>query len=624
MLSLYSEKHPFFLNSAEALQKKIRELFIHLCPFKFGVTSNYLMLEGKPLEKSGLYDELARILHRRKIKSIEIKKEVSREDLACFLSKIHLSPKQIFSNGGIEKILREEKISSICVEELDYSQLLSDGTEECRDIWAFLLGEAVEKKDSRRISELADNVEKILANFKIKDFFEDEETKKNILGFLNYLKEHNKEKFRKGLKAVLKLVLRERTLAYKDRMAQLEAFFKGLSADDFAEILSEEILGNDNFDAVGLNLFFLLADEKRHEEIIDPLGRRLRAKGSLMANPRIRKKIADLFSLPADSPIAGMYRGLLLSMIKDSADKVFCFDRKALDINYQYLLLNLLDREVSAQGLGIILEKIVLQWENIAQCKEPGYLKNLSEVIKRNKRENPSSVLLFKALDSRIAGFLENAVLNSRPFEGMEDLLEGLEQSALRIEAYLEKIFNKREVDVYLLKLLLKFFPGQMNSFYQRLEKEYGNLEFLKKIIDTLKIIGTKEALTALKNIYAFSNNLIKIEVLRAMQALALRDREFLFSVLEKEEIALKKEALIILVEDEKTKKKALDFLLAMPNPFGKRNKLILDNILVVEEAGLREATEYLLRLSRSGFLFCRSVRKKSTEVLRKWNVRKD
>jgi hypothetical protein len=84
----------------------------------------------------------------------------------------------------------------------------------------------------------------------------------------------------------------------------------------------------------------------------------------------------------------------------------------------------------------------------------------------------------------------------------------------------------------------------------------------------------------------------------------------------------LRKEALLILSKDEGSKKKAMEMMFCMSNPWGKKNNILLENILIVEELDLRWASSYLIALSRKPFFWNRSLRNKSKEVLERWYVR--
>ena len=69
----YSKNHPYFIKSVESFKSKLESTLIVLNPLKIGVTDLGLVVDGKNLVKAGFYDELARLLHQRKIKKAAAK-----------------------------------------------------------------------------------------------------------------------------------------------------------------------------------------------------------------------------------------------------------------------------------------------------------------------------------------------------------------------------------------------------------------------------------------------------------------------------------------------------------------------------------------------------------------------
>ena len=120
----YSKDHPYFIKSVENFKLKLEEILAVLSPFKFGVTDLGLMVDGKSLTRVGFYDELARLLHQRKIKSIEIRANVTLAELVGFFSVISMSQKEIFKNGGVNALLVKKQLVNFTIEELDYSAFL--------------------------------------------------------------------------------------------------------------------------------------------------------------------------------------------------------------------------------------------------------------------------------------------------------------------------------------------------------------------------------------------------------------------------------------------------------------------------------------------------------------------
>jgi hypothetical protein len=136
------------------------------------------------------------------------------------------------------------------------------------------------------------------------------------------------------------------------------------------------------------------------------------------------------------------------------------------------------------------------------------------------------------------------------------------------------------------------------------------------KVLKGLEGVDSRETTEIIKKIFYSSNNIIKLEALKTMKTLPTYDDKFLFSILDKESFLLKKEALLILDKSPADRKKALDMLLSVPSPPGKKNKLLLENIRVAGEAGIKEAKGYLIFLSRRHFIWNRSIRRQAREVL--------
>ena len=206
----------------------------------------------------------------------------------------------------------------------------------------------------------------------------------------------------------------------------------------------------------------------------------------------------------------------------------------------------------------------------------------------------------------------------------MEYLIDSLRKSSLGAEFYLDKIFNQNKVNRRALKLWVKFFPGEMLLFYSNLEAKSYDLSLISKIINGLSEVDSSLSAESLKKIFYFSNNIIKLEVLKAMQNPKCRDSEFLYSILNKEGAFLKREALRILTNDDSSRPLALERFFSINSPWWAKNKVIIENIMLVDSIGLKEAEGHLINLTKKKFFWNRKIRNKAQEVLRKWHDGKD
>lgn len=620
--TVYFKEHPYYINSVKALKQKIDALHYFISPIQINATAQSLFIDGRYWEKSSWYVELAQIFHHRKIKSIRIDKGVTIAELIEFLSKVALPAKEILRQGGISRLLNQYPHPHILIDELDYSQLLTSEGEEVKDIWVYLFGEVVERRDEHKIKEFVDNFEGIASKFKLKDLLEDEELRKNLYNFLFYLKENRKEDFTRCIQVLFRSIGR-----YKDvideEVIKMGLFFKDLNEEEFANLLWEEILDNEDFDALTLNLFLRLAGEEKGKEISSSLAQRVSQTQNLSKNYKALKRIQDLLSEPKSKFIPETYQYALTLILKNISfeEKIF-FDRDLLRANYRIILLNLLNEEKDAQKISLILERLLNEWSEISKEKDLEYLKNLWMVLKKIEKTGFSDNSFFKDLEKRFSEFIENTVWEEALTPEFFYFVDSLDKVSFDMDFYLNKIFIENKLSPYGLKLFLRFFSQDLSRFYQNLIQKKSEIEFLGNMIGALKMVNLPVCLEVLKYIFSIADEFIKVEVLKAMQELTQIDKEFLFSILKTKDIFLKKEAIAVLIKKEQTKDEAIKELISIPSPLGIRNKIILQNLEIIEELRLSEAFDYIVSLSKRRFFWNRNVRNKAKEILRNWDVK--
>ena len=625
--SAYPVGHPYLIKSIENFKQKIDALFVFSNSIKIDITPDSLFIDGRKWEKTALYVELASIFHQRKIRSIELMRGLTVPELIDFLGGVSLPRKEILRHRGLKDILNREKTPHIHIDELDYSQLLGTEGEELKDAWAYLFKDAIDKKDAERINEFADNFESIIGKLKTKDLFEDGETKKNLYGFLNYLKDSQKEKFYKCSKVMFKSASKYKDAFQGENLDTIKSLFKDFKADNFASLLWDELSTDDSFDILSLGLFSRIAGEEKGKEISSSFLSKAAEQGPLQNNPKAIKKIQDLLSLSGEHSISEVYRHTLSALLKNiSFDKGAFFDRELLHKNYLFTLLNLLNDEKNNARLKSVSDRISKELEGITKEKDFQYLKFLLDIVNKRKKEEAVLKDVFEGLARGISDFVEKAIWEETPSDDLGYLANAIQRSSLNSDFYLDKIFREGQINPYGLKLLFRFFPGSLPLFYENLEKKYSDMGFLAKIIENVSEAGPLLSGEILKHIFSFANEIIKIEALKAMRGPAELDDEFLFSVLqkEKESISLKKEALAILAREENTRKRAAQALLSILSPWGRKNKVIIENIRLIEDSGLKEAGAHLAALSKRPFFWNRNVRKKAAEVLKKWHAREN
>ena len=614
----YSPQHPFFLKSAQEFKEKIDGLFSILNPIKVNVGQEAIFSEGKELKKVAFSVELANILHQRKIKNIEFRPGLTVNEIAGFLSMLSMQPKEILKKGGLSRLLADAGIRFISAQDLDYSGLLGAQGEEAKDIWLYLFKDTVENNDTQKINELANNFSKTINNISIKKVIEDDKLREDLRSFLRYLKEANNENFSKCSQELSNLIVTSGVRFSADSMGKLKEVFQDLDNNDFSDILLSQLAGDTNVNSLSLALFSRLAGEDKADHIASGLAGKFAAKGDPRNKAALAKKIKDLLSESDTTSVSPAYRAALSALAKNISpeDKIF-FDRAELRINYRVILLNLFLQENNPSELNLILDKLNKELESIAQEKDYNFLKHLLGALKEKKTNLPPDLL--DSIEKEVTRIIEDNVWGMDESKGLDDLVDSLERVYLPADSYLSKIFQERILSVYGLRLFLKFFPSQLNVFYEHLKEARFDLEFLSQIIKVIARIDLPVSRAVLKEIFSFGNELVRVEALKAMRESKEFDPEFVFPLLKDESRMLKKAALEVLLRDNASKQKALDELLGLKSPWGINNQIVLDNIMIIRELNVREAVDYLRNFSKRRFFWNRELKDRALALLKEW-----
>ncbi|MDD5730246.1 MAG: hypothetical protein PHN57_03855 [Candidatus Omnitrophica bacterium] len=621
----YSKEHPYFIKAAEAFKKKIDDLLVFQDPVKVNFSSDSVYVSGSHIEKDPVFVEIAEIFHLRKMKSLEIKSGIGVDELVYFFGGIALSSRKILRSGGITRIIDMHKTPHLSVEELDYSSLLKELGSEGGDIWIYLFNDAKSRGDAQRVAELADNFERILAKFKVQDILDDAELSKNIKEFFSYIKANQPEKFNMCAKWMLKKVLKDKEINEKYSFEEIKELLKDFNNEIFSETLWEEALGSDDVDSMSLKLFSVLVDKNRHQEIASSLNHKAREVETVIDNEKARKRIKELFSVTQGTYIYEIYRNALAFIFNENKkDRGIFFSSDQLKVNYQSILLNLFADENNKERLAIIAEKIASELEGIVKEGKLEYLTYVFEVAKKRKGQDPSISQIFEDVEKQVYSVIEVMAFEEEKFADFEYIVDMLHKSQKDLSYYLENIFGAGKVNPYVLKLFLKFFPGELPLFRKELDKKATDLDFLSRLSESLEGVDSPLALDILEYIFSVANNIIKVDILRIMQGIEAFDKRFIFSVLSQQDTSLRKEALSVLARDKTLKKEALDKLLLSPNPWGRNNEFILENIEIVEELNLEDAKTQLAALGRRWLVWHWKVRNKARKVLRNFNAGKN
>lgn len=614
----YPKTHPYFLKSIEAFKQKTAPLFIVLNPIRIEVKSDSLSVDGIAFEKMSLYAELAQQLHQRKVKAIQITKDASVEELVDFFSAISLPAKQILRKGGITGLLNNASSGNICVEELDYFELLQGQGEEVKDVWVYLFKKCVDDNNFQKANEFADNFERIINNFKAEDLVGDAEFRKNLGIYLGFIKDKEGNRFTKCTKELLKVVLHSRSTFKHEDLQNLKSFFRDLKAEEAADFLWEELSSDADFNSVSLNIFSQLFEEGQHKEISAILEAKAKSAQALKSSPLLRKKIKEIFSSTQEESSAAFYKYALQSLADAEEPKdLFVFDRELLSKNYHLVLLNLFAAEQSSDKLILIIERLIKELDSIVKSQDFAYLKNLLQAQSQRQNNPEASAQVLEGLRKKISELIENAafegLLEDRPeFSGL------VGSSGLGINVYLGRIFDEGKVNRSVLQLFLSLFPDRLDLVLEALNNKRQDIDFLVKFLSSLSGIKGPSAAAILKHIFNSSNNIVKMEALKIIKELPGHEQEFLFSELDNLDFKLKREIIPLLLGDAGNRSRVLESLFSGYSFWGNKNGALIENISVIEGLGLKEAEAYLLRFSSMPFFWNRALRIKAREALRK------
>ncbi len=614
----YSRQHPYFLKNSQDFKEKIEETLNFLNPVKINVAPGTLFLDGEDWSKLTFVAELARLLHQRKVKSIELKPGLTVDEVADFLSFLSLQPKEIIKNGGLSRLVKNTQSERIVVEDLDYSGLLGGQGEEAKDIWLYMFQEAVEKQDVKKINEFADNFSKNVNKLSVNELVEDDKLRENLGSFLRHLKEEGKEKFSKCSQELSDIIMDSAAQISVDNASKLKEIFKDLDSNDFSDVLLSRLSSESGLNALNLGLFSRLAGEDKADKITSGLVSKAEGRTDLKNNSSLFKKITNLLSGTDAETVSPTYRAALTALMKGiSTNNSLFFDREQLRVNYRMIMLNLFAQEEKPDELDLISKRLNEEWESIAQEKDYRFLRYLLDTLKKKNRQIPSDLL--EGIEQKIAQIVESDIWVEEGSEDLVYLADSLEKSYSIANSYLDKIFQENKVKPYGLKLFLRFFPSELNTFYGLLKERHADFELISVIIKGLAQVNLPVALAVLKEIFSFENELIKLEVLKAMQIAREWDAEFINPLLKEKSITLRKEACAVLLRENATKQKAVSILLGIPSLWGMANQLILENITIVEELDVREAKDYLILFSKKRFFWNRELRNKALKLLEQW-----
>jgi hypothetical protein len=355
---------------------------------------------------------------------------------------------------------------------------------------------------------------------------------------------------------------------------------------------------------------------EKNEQIADSLVKKAGKEHGHLVDPHQRLRIKKLFSFPGQSSFfPEIYKKAIRSLSEETFfDRGYAFDRHKLAANFDRILLNLFMQEPDPVGRDAVIKAVLGGWDEATKRKDLEYFRALSEVVLRVPAERRTGS--FGRLEEYFFQYVEEGVFDENFPPELADLVETIEKSGIGPRRYMQEFFRQGNLRPQALKLFFRLFPSNAEEFCSALGSRSADMEFMSRLIDGLKITDSGISLFALKKIYSLTNQVIRVEVVKAMAAMKQYDRQFLFSLFAEGDSFLKREALLAVKRDPDDLRRALGILFPAPDFWGRNNELLIENLSIVEELGMGQARERVAFLAKKGFLFTRPVALKARQVM--------
>lgn len=617
--SLYPAEHPAFRNSAAELKGKADELFQKALAVRLGFSSRSLLVDGEAWEKEKVYEELAHFFHVRLILSLEMKPEVSIEDWVSFIGLLAQSPRDLVRAGGIRFLLMSRKLESFQVEELDYSELLTAEGVELRDVWAYLLSEALREPEPQKVRRAAEVFPRLLGQLSLTNLLADSGQATDLGHFFSLLEEKDESGFEECSSALIKKILRETVLPPQENLARLSETVVRLKDQRLAALILEEMARAENFNGEALDVLLRLLGQQRWQSVARAFEEEaLKNILKLSESSRFKERVEELLRRLPD---ASSFKEAFSTIVRQiSITKRPTLDPSLLASSYRTMLLELLTQDSGPENVSLCLAAIEEEWENITADKDFAFIQLLFKTFER-KAESLAADPLFRRIREELADYIERSLLSGEVRPELETILRQLPRSRLGLNYYLITIFEEGKVTPAILRTFFHLFADEIFYFNLNLDQKKSDRRFLRKLAASLAEVDAPLSLATLKHIFTLGDDSIKVKTLEAMENLSTFDEKFLYPLLRRADFPLKKGALRILRREPETRRKAIRLLLLRRSPLGLRNRALIEHLRLVEDLDLREAADEVGRLARRRLFWNRRLHGEAISLLRKWGL---
>jgi hypothetical protein len=589
-------------------------------PISLRFASNSLYIEDRHLENEKIYIELAKIFHYRKIRSMEFKVGVPRKELELFVSRLAISPRNIIASGGPESLF-QDKLVFIEIEELDYSELLKGEGDEIKDLWVKILEQALEEDDKEKIKELSKSFSKVIQAFDVMQIISEDKLIDIFSEYFRSLESVDKSKFHDCSKDFLKAFMEKKDELQHANIEKLTKITSYFQEKDFASSFWEEVLVDENFNTLEFNILSRFITKNRQDKVAFSISSLFKKNEALNSNPEVKKKIEELLSTSASPMISEVYRNTLARLLMDiKYQGTMSFDQNQLIKNYTFILLNLVHDEKDRNQIDHLLHTFMKWWEHIREEQDYECMKSLYQILSEKKQEmglnsDYSDIML------ELQSFIEKAVLEGELSLYFEYFINNFEHSVFDVNAYLEGIFQQGCVTPYTLKAFFKFHKEYLFYFNLNLSENVSDNRLMENIINCMEIIEPALQLVLLKSIFENCNKRLRVKIVQAMKTYSLYEESFLIPLTKENDPYLRGEALTLLVQHSDVKKRVLKSFLAFRSPFGLKNRLLMENLIIIAKAELIDALPYVSFLSKKRMFWNRNIRAYARNLLESWNA---
>ncbi len=592
-VKLYSATHSIFIQKLEEFYLFIRDMFKELDSITISISKEEILINGEYSCDITAYADIVEALYARRIVLLEVRSGLFKEELAAFLELLSTPVKTLNENGGIRKLLRDRGVASIVVKEIDFKKMLLSNGEDAFDPWEWIVSQDIDTdiSENKLLDDAfsADGLRQLKndkAKFnKIKDYFLE-------------LKKGNSESYKKYAKKAIKGIVESSGEGF-DAEA-VSPFVEGLSADEIADTLWEEIMSQDGYDTLNIGLFARLIGDDKSKDVAAELEKRAKRYSAMLNSPNVRKKIKQLFS-GAEETISKSYYNFLSGIIDnlDDSGAEFFNERHAF-VNFLYIMIEMLDDIKGDEKKREVLLKIYGYWNEYLTFKDTelfiklylfisDYLSGLNNNIGNKEMEQ------LEDIRSDISREFENMVLNGDiPDKYFQDVMPIIANNKTIKNKFFQRILLSRKLCRGTTAFILYSYGSEEWRYILRnIKKRMKDRFFIKSLVESVTLFNPSGAFFLLKFIYENVEPEMKSEVLSKMEELKIFNEEFIDGVIKDDDDDVVLTAFKIALLDKRYFENKMAGMFKKDIFFFFKKKKMLRYAAILEKAGISEARYY-------------------------------